>query len=38
VNDFLGKLCRVDVPELMPGGQLRPFWLTSMAAVIMYRE
>jgi hypothetical protein len=36
VNDFLGKLCRVDVPELMPGGQLRPFWLASMAAVVMY--
>jgi hypothetical protein len=36
VNDFLDELCRVDVPELMPGGQLRSFWLASMAAVVMY--
>jgi hypothetical protein len=35
VNNFLGKLCRVDIPELMPNGQLRQFWLASMAALVM---
>jgi len=36
VKKFLIELCEVDVPQLEEGGQMRPFFLASMASLVMY--